>query len=305
MSEGGPKLLTIADEELTCTISPTGATLHRMRQGDLELLAAPAVVDPALGHHGAVLEPWPNRIANAAYVFDGRQHRLPVNDVAYGHAIHGFVFDREWRIDEHGQHGIRLSTDIAQAPGYPFDVRVEVAYRVEAGTLRCDAAWENLGETDAPFGLGFHPYLRLDDDLDSWIVRVPARTVMDTDPSTKLPLARRPVTREADFMEPAAIGGRSFSRAYGDLVRDERGVATVQLASRTRAVTIACSSAFRWVQVFTADLPTTELRRAGLAIEPQTCPPNAFVSGDDLMRLAPGERTTAWWSLSVDSNSFA
>ncbi|WP_308798097.1 aldose epimerase family protein [Agromyces silvae] len=292
-----PRLLEIGDEELSCLVSPTGATLHRVRHGAVEVLSAPYAVEPSRGHHGAVLAPWPNRVADAAYRFDGVQHRLPVNDHAFGHAIHGFVFDREWHVEAHGEHAVRLSTDLADEPGYPFEIHLEVAYRVEHGTLRCSATWENVGDTIAPFGIGFHPYLRLDGALETWTVHLPAGSVMDTDGSTKLPLDARPTAPEVDFVDPARIGARSFSRAYGELERDERGVATVQVASRTRRITITCSSAFRWVQLFTADLPEPGLRRAGLAVEPQTCPPNAFATGADLVRLAPRERGAGWWSL--------
>lgn len=292
-----PKLLAIGDEELSCLVSPTGATLHRVRHGAVDVLSAPAAVDPARGHHGAVLAPWPNRVAHARYDFDGVEYRLPVNDREFGHAIHGFVFDREWRVEEHGERAVRLSTDFADEPGYPFDVRLEVEYRVEQGVVRCTAAWENLGERIAPFGIGFHPYLRLEGALETWTVHLPARTAMDTDASTKLPLGPRRTVLGTDFVRPAPIGARTFSRAYGGLARDEGGVATVLVESRRRRIAISCSSAFRWVQLFTGDLPEPGLRRAGLAVEPQTCPPNAFATGVDVLRLAPGECGTAWWSL--------
>ena len=46
-----------------------------------------------------------------------------------------------------------------------------------------------------------------------------------------------------------------------------------------------------------ADPLEPELRRQALAVEPMTCPPNAFVTGDDLLVLAPGEAVTHTWGI--------
>lgn len=49
---------------------------------------------------------------------------------------------------------------------------------------------------------------------------------------------------------------------------------------------------YRWLQVFTGDPLGPDRRRKAVAIEPMTCPPNAFVTGDDLLVLEPGETVT-------------
>ena len=41
------------------------------------------------------------------------------------------------------------------------------------------------------------------------------------------------------------------------------------------------------------------MRRRALAIEPMTCPPNAFVTGTDLLTLAPGDSVTHTWGIAV------
>ena len=42
-----------------------------------------------------------------------------------------------------------------------------------------------------------------------------------------------------------------------------------------------------------------DVDRRSLAIEPMTCPPNAFRSGDALVTLAPGEAFTGRWGFSA------
>jgi aldose 1-epimerase len=50
--------------------------------------------------------------------------------------------------------------------------------------------------------------------------------------------------------------------------------------------------------LFTGDsLPDASRRRGGLGVEPMTCAPNAFASGDGLRVLEPGESFSAAWGI--------
>jgi aldose 1-epimerase len=55
--------------------------------------------------------------------------------------------------------------------------------------------------------------------------------------------------------------------------------------------------------VFTGDHPAVE--RRGLAVEPMTCAPNAFRSGDGLRRLEPGASFTASWGIAPRASGTA
>jgi aldose 1-epimerase len=48
--------------------------------------------------------------------------------------------------------------------------------------------------------------------------------------------------------------------------------------------------------VFTGD-PLPDVSRRSLAVEPMTCPPDAFRSGESLIRLEPGESFTSSWGI--------
>ena len=52
---------------------------------------------------------------------------------------------------------------------------------------------------------------------------------------------------------------------------------------------------FPYVQLFTGDHP--EVERRGLAVEPMTCPPNAFRTGEGLIVLQPGETFRGRWGI--------
>ena len=48
--------------------------------------------------------------------------------------------------------------------------------------------------------------------------------------------------------------------------------------------------------LFTGDT-RPDVSRRSLAVEPMTCPPNAFRTGDSLIRLEPGQSTTCAWGI--------
>jgi aldose 1-epimerase len=61
-------------------------------------------------------------------------------------------------------------------------------------------------------------------------------------------------------------------------------------------VTVWADEAWPYVQVFTGDLP--DVQRRGFAVEPMTCPPNAFNTGEGLIRLEPGDSFEGRWGIS-------
>ena len=48
--------------------------------------------------------------------------------------------------------------------------------------------------------------------------------------------------------------------------------------------------------LFTGD-PLPDVARRSLAVEPMTCPPNAFRTGRDLIHLAPGQSVSSRWGI--------
>ena len=83
------------------------------------------------------------------------------------------------------------------------------------------------------------------------------------------------------------------------LARDESGRAWAHLADDSTTIGLWTGPGYDWLQVFTGDALEPEHRRRALAIEPMTCPPNAFVTGDDLLTLAPADSVTHSWGIKV------
>jgi galactose mutarotase-like enzyme len=69
---------------------------------------------------------------------------------------------------------------------------------------------------------------------------------------------------------------------------------------RGHGVTLWMDEGFRYVQVYTADTVLDPARRrGGIAIEPMTCAPDAFNSGEGLAVIEPGGSFSARWGLTA------
>jgi aldose 1-epimerase len=101
---------------------------------------------------------------------------------------------------------------------------------------------------------------------------------------------------EFDFASARAIGGLVLDDCFGELPRDGNGIARV-LLSGEYDVTLWMDARYRWLQLFTGETLAPARRRRGLAVEPMTCPPNAFRSGDGFLRLEPGASVEASWGI--------
>ena len=241
---------------------------------------------------GAVLLPWPNRIAGGRYSFDGVDYQLPLTEPAKLNASHGLVRFVRWTASQQDGSSVTLAHDLVPQTGYPFELRLQVSYQLLAEDgLRVQASVTNTGRSTAPFGAGFHPYLDLaGQDLDSVELMVPAGTVLDTD-ERQIPVGRHPVEGTPfDLRTSRPLGDLRLDHGFADL----SGSAAV-LRTERRAVELSWDAAFGYLQVFTPPFITPG--RNAVAIEPMSCPANAFNSGEGLVRLEPGAAWTGSWGI--------
>ncbi|MGH9297824.1 MAG: aldose 1-epimerase family protein, partial [Acidimicrobiales bacterium] len=111
------------------------------------------------GAHGAVLIPWPNRLADGSYRFDGVDYQVALTEPGKANAIHGFLRWRSFQAAEQAPERVVMSTNLRPLMGYPFDLEVKVAYELGDGGLRVVTTATNLGPAPCPYGHGQHPYL--------------------------------------------------------------------------------------------------------------------------------------------------
>ena len=253
-------------------------------------------------YRGALLAPWPNRIADGRYEFRGDTHQLPVNEVDRSNALHGLVLWTEWTPVRHEPDRIELGCRLIARDGYPFQLDLSATYAATADGLRCELTALNSGDSDAPYGCAPHPYVVAGPGrVDDWRLELPADHYLEVTPDRLLPVEVRPVAGTSfDFRTARGIGDTFIDHAFTGLARGAGGVARVRVVSpEGTGVEVSWDESCPWVQIHTADRPEPEFDRAGLAVEPMTCPPDAFNSGTDLVVLRPGDRHVASWTITA------
>ncbi|MGW6152963.1 aldose 1-epimerase family protein [Streptomyces sp. NPDC055144] len=283
----------------TATVTGVGATLRELAYDGRPLILGFDADEPAPAAHGQILAPWPNRLAQGRYTFDGAEHQLPLDEREPPSALHGLVAWRTWTPQPHDDaHGVRLALDLAARPGYPFALRLLAEYRLDAESgLTARVTVVNRSSRPAPFGLGAHPYLTFGGSIDRCSVQLAADHCLHPD-ARMLPDGNpRPVEGTPhDLRSPRQLTGTVLNHAYTGLHRDSDGLAWARLrAPEGGAVDLWADVSFGWLQLYTAD----HFGRTGLAVEPMSCPPDAFNSGQDVIVLAPGEQRSAAWGIRV------
>jgi len=242
------------------TVVEVGGGLRTYGIAGREVLDGYPVGEACSSGRGQVLAPWPNRIEGGTFHFGGVDYRLALSEPEAGNAIHGLVRWVSWQAAEREDARIVMEHVLHPQPGYPFTLRLRVAYSLGTGGLTVRTTAENVGDRACPFGVGHHPYVAA------------------------------PTGRVDDLV----LDGESIGSQKLDDTRRMKAPWRMQVGD----VTVWADDAWKHVQLFTGDDKPDVARRA-LAVEPMTCPPNAFRTGEDLIRLEPGESFSGAWGILV------
>jgi len=284
--------------EQRAVVTEVGAGLRAYAAGGVDVVEGFAEDEMCGGARGQLLLPWPNRVRDGRWEWEGTSLQLPLTEAAKSTAIHGLTRWLTWDVLTEDPASIRLGCRLPAQPGWPFRLRLEAVYVLDEAGLGVTMTALNEGVTAAPFAAGAHPYLSAGGGLvDDCTLLLPARTWLPVD-ARGIPVGALPVGgTERDFFAPHVIGSRVLDEAFTDLV-PEAGLVTVAL-TRPDGTTVSlwAGAGFDHLQVFSGDTLPADRRRRGLAVEPMTAPPNALQSGQGLRVLQPGESLDLAWGL--------
>jgi len=296
---GQQYLLTSGDQR--AVVTEVGAGLRAYTVGDREIVDGFGEDEMCRVGRGQVLLPWPNRIEDGQYEFAGRAHQAPINEPSRRNAIHGLTRWMNWPAIEHAEDRVILSLVLHPQDGYPFTLRLDVEYRLAASGLAIRTTATNVGSEAAPYGAGHHPYLTVGTLIDEALLKVPA--LMRLEANDRLIPTGRVLPNGGtayDFLELRPIGSLKMDTAFANLVPDTDGLVRVYLQAPAGDphITLWMEPVYRFLMVFTGDaIADTARRRRSIAIEPMTCAPNAFRSGDGLIVLQPGQSLSTTWGI--------
>jgi aldose 1-epimerase len=292
----------ISAGDYRATVTQLGAGLRALHYLGRPVIGeyGPDVLPP--GASGQLLAPWPNRVDGGRYSINGTRYQLDLSEPANLNAIHGLTRWDGWEAAALTSEAVLLRHVLLGRQGYPFCLDIEAEYRLAAGSgLRVSVTARNAGSTPAPYGTGSHPYLATGTPaIDDCELMLPGGLWL---PADERGIPSGPVEDVAgtpyDFRESRPIAATRLDHALTGLARDADGRAWARLTGGGTQVALWAGPGYQWLQVFTGDTLDPAHRRRALAVEPMTCPPNAFASGVDLLLLEPGDSVTHTWGIQV------
>lgn len=292
-SEGVVELLDRESEAQACIAPGIGAQCpsFRVRLGAelLDVLAPPPSMDALradpVRYGNPILFPFPGRIREGVFTFEGRRIELPINDRAHRAAIHGLVLQKAWNVvgvgaDEKGAWvTCRLRTidhpDLEAL--YPFPFEISYTYRLREGRLESEIQVTNTGEGPLPMGLGLHPWFPLPLSVkgrrEACVLRAPVRRVWELAGLVPTGVVRE-AAPERDLSRGVTLGELEFDDVYTGL---NEGVGPGGWSRSTYTdpaagveIAVLADERFRELVVYAPG------SRGVVCLEPYTCAPNAF-----------------------------
>lgn len=273
------------------TIDPRGASLAELTYRGVPLTRAYTPTELRPAYSGASLAPWPNRVVDGTWDDRGTARQLPITEVERHHALHGLIADTIFHVAETQPACVQLAAAIPATDGYPYPLDVRATFTLADSGL----CWQLRAASPvagAPIGLGVHPYLCVGDgEVDHWQLRANVAQMLTARGERLLPGELQSPPAAWDFASgPKLLAGQVIDHAFalsGPARATLSNPAGGQVCS---AVTITADA--NWLQIYTCDAPGAAKRKF-VAIEPQTCAPNALANMADpqlgLPRLQAGE----------------
>ena len=144
-----PSMIEIAGAGLSAVINPYGAELTHLRDPDGRELMTDA--DPAYWTgHAPILFPAIGVTNGSVIRLDGIEYPMPK---------HGFARHSTFTAIAQATDSVtlRLTDNDETRANYPFAFALDLSFRIEAATIRLEAAIENRNAVAMPAQFGFHP----------------------------------------------------------------------------------------------------------------------------------------------------
>ena len=234
-------------------------------------------------YSGMCLFPFPNRVNNATYVYQGKTYQLPKNDDNKQHSLHGLVYNQVFEyLAKDEEKGIvqLVYQNHGQHSGYPFSFELKIKYQLLPNGIAISTSVINPNHYSIPIGVGWHPYIKTGSKVDELYLKIPGEEFYITDDHL---IPTLELSRDATFLNLSKIGNRVLNDCYKI---ESVGRAETIIFDQAKNISVKVwqdgnAYQYNFVQYY---IPP---ERDAIAIEPMTCIPNAFNNGIGLNYLEP------------------
>jgi aldose 1-epimerase len=235
---------------------------------------------------GIFLIPFPNRIRDGKYSCEEREYQLPVNKPREHNAIHGFIWKQPFKLLEtllsESSALLQLKNEYhGDYIGFPFPFTTELRLELHLAQLKISITVTNTGTTAMPLGIGWHPYFSFNKKADELSLQIPACNILETD-KRMIPTGNRNVFEK--FHRLQKIETTSFDTCFEFIESDKMFETKIFNSETNITISLWQENIFRYIQVY---IPPD---RNSIALEPMTCPADAFNSKENLLTLKPNEK---------------
>lgn len=249
-------------------------------------------------YRGRLLFPFNDRIPEGRFQFEGCQYQLPINEESDGSAIHGLVYNQNFKVQNlilsENKAAVTLyySIDPDDWSFYPFGLDFSVTYSLSEKGFSVHFSFINHGDNTLPVALGWHPYFQLEDSVDLWRLKSGGSRYVAVDENLNPRGNFLPVEgTDFDFRSSNIINDKELDIA---LVRSPDGINFLESKER-RLELYFDRNLFPFVQLF---IPP---ERDSVAIEPITGATNSFnLDGMGRIELEPGEKREGVVKIALD-----
>lgn len=237
----------------------------------------------ASGFKGLKLSPFPCRISNATYRFNGQQyhlHRSPLNNAA----MHGLLYKQPFQLIEE-----QVTADSAQVSllheykgndaGYPFAYNCKVEYRLEEkNTLNITTTIKNTGVSALPVADGWHPYFTFGGKVNELELLFRSQEMLEF--NNLIPTGK--ILPYTTFASPARIGDTALDNSFVLDFNEAQPMCILRDPATGWRLEMSPDNSYPYLQIY---IPP---HRNSIAIENLSAPPDSFNNGIGLITLAAG-----------------
>lgn len=238
-------------------------------------------VHPDYRFENAWLFPFPNRLKNGIYEFQGRVYQFPYNDMDNRpNALHGFVNNKRFEVLDRTKSECTVKYEYdGKHDYYPFPFSMTIKFELLPDSLNCIVTVVNTGKSNLPCGLGWHPYFVAEEGLETLGLKLSESKIVELD-DLGIPTGKEKPSH--CFDESSLIKYTHLDDCFR--LKSLIGQSSSELLfDNGDMVEVWQDESFPFTQVY------THPSRKSIAIEPMSCGVNAFNSGDGLIILSPNE----------------